>query len=37
VNNPPKGLGHGALQREQEDFVKGLELAEEDARKKGNL
>jgi hypothetical protein len=37
VHNPPQGLGHGALQREQEDFVKGLEKANEDALKKGNL
>jgi hypothetical protein len=25
VNNPAQGLGHGALQRNQEDFVTGLE------------
>lgn len=37
VNNPPQGLGHGALQRNQEDFEVGLGRAEEDARKKGNL
>lgn len=37
VNNPPHGLGHGALQRNQEDFVAGLQMAEEDARKKGDL
>lgn len=37
VHNPAQGLGHGALQRNQEDFVTGLNKAEEDARKKGNL
>ena len=35
--NPAQGLGLGALQHNQEDFVHGLELAEEDARKKGDL
>lgn len=37
VNNPPQGLGLGALQRNQEDFVIGMVKAEEDARKKGDL
>lgn len=37
VNNPPQGLGLGALQRNQEDFITGLVKAEEDARKKGDL
>lgn len=37
VNNPPQGLGHGALQRNQEDFATGLSRAEDDARKKGDL
>lgn len=37
VNNPPMGLGHGALQREQEDFVKGITMATADAEKKNNL
>jgi hypothetical protein len=31
VNNPPQGLGHGALQRNEADFEKGLSLALEDA------
>jgi hypothetical protein len=31
VNNPPQGLGHGALQRNEADFVRGLEIALEDA------
>ena len=37
VHNPPQGLGLGAVQREQEDFVEGLAKAEADARKKGDL
>jgi hypothetical protein len=31
VNNPPQGLGHGALQRNEADFERGLSLALEDA------
>lgn len=31
VNNPPQGLGHGALQRNEADFEKGLAMALEDA------
>ena len=37
VNNPPQGLGLGALQREEPDFLEGLTKAESDARKAGNL
>jgi hypothetical protein len=33
VNNPPQGLGHGALQRNEADFEKGLSLALEDAER----
>lgn len=35
--NPPMGILHGALQREEEDFASGLAKAEVDARKKSNL
>jgi hypothetical protein len=31
INNPPQGLGHGALQRNEEDFVRGLGIALADA------
>lgn len=31
INNPPQGLGHGALQRNEADFVRGLAIALEDA------
>lgn len=37
VNNAPMGLGHGALQREEEDFVKGITNASADAEKKNHL
>lgn len=37
VNNAPQGLGLGALQREEPDFIEGLTKAESDARKAGNL
>lgn len=30
-NNPPQGLGHEALQRNEEDFVHGIETAVADA------
>lgn len=36
-NNPPKGLGHGALQRNEEDFVTGLEKAIDDAMREAGL
>lgn len=29
-NNPPQGLGHGALQANEEDFVRGVEKARDD-------
>jgi hypothetical protein len=31
INNPPQGLGHGALQRNEADFIKGLGIALADA------
>ncbi len=31
VNNPPWGLGHGALQRYEDDFQRGLQIAAADA------
>lgn len=31
INNPPQGLGHGALQRNEADFEQGLSKALEDA------
>lgn len=37
VNNPPQGLGHGALQRNEGDFVDGLSKALEDAEKASGL
>lgn len=36
-NNPPQGLGHGALQANEEDFVNGLEKARDDMLKAGGL
>ncbi len=33
VNNPPQGVGHGALQRNQADFERGLSKALEDAER----
>lgn len=32
-NTPPRGYGHGALQENEDDFVKGLSKALEDAEK----
>lgn len=37
VNNPPQGLGHGALQRNEADFEKGLSLATRDAERANGL
>lgn len=31
VNNPPMGLGHGALQKNEDDFERGLTIAVSDA------
>lgn len=36
-NNAPQGLGHGALQRNEEDFVNGLEKATDDMLKESGL
>ena len=33
MNNPPQGLGHGALERNQADFERGLERALSDAER----
>lgn len=37
VHNPPQGLGHGALQRNQADFERGLSKALEDAEQAAGL
>lgn len=36
-NNPPMGLGHGALQREEPGFQRGIEKAVDDALKASDL
>lgn len=36
-NNPPQGLGHGALQRNEADFERGIEKAIDDALKASGL
>ena len=36
-NNPPQGLGHGALQRNEGDFQRGLEIAVDDAMREAGL
>jgi hypothetical protein len=33
INNPPQGLGHGALQRNEDDFERGLSKALVDAER----
>lgn len=33
INNPPRGDGHAALQRNEEDWVRGCSIALEDAEK----
>jgi hypothetical protein len=37
VNNPPMGLGHGALQRNEADFEHGIDRAVEDALREAGL
>lgn len=37
VNNPPQGLGHGALQRAEADFERGLSLATAEAERQAGL
>jgi hypothetical protein len=37
VNNPPRGDGHAALQRNEEDFQRGIEAAIEDSMTQVNL
>jgi len=37
INNPPHGAGHGALQTNQADFVKGMEAAAVDSLKEAGL
>ncbi len=36
-NNPPQGLGHGALQANEQDFITGIENARDDMLKAGGL
>lgn len=36
-NNPPQGLGHGALQREEKGFQRGVEKAVDDSLKASGL
>lgn len=36
-NNPPQGLGHGALQREEAGFERGLTKAVDDAMREAGL
>jgi hypothetical protein len=37
VNNPPQGLGHAALLRNEADFQRGLEIAIRDAEREAGL
>lgn len=37
INNPPMGLGHGALNREEAGFQRGLEQAVDEAMKEADL
>lgn len=37
INNPPQGLGHGALQRNEADFERGITKALDDAERTAGL